>query len=59
MSFLKMPEIKLKMHESMNTFKPKNLDRVVRNEIHGEELKLGESAKETGGPGACPREKFP
>ena len=39
---------------------PKNLDRVVGNEIHREELKLGESVgRKTGGPGACPRENFP
>ena len=36
----------------------KNLDRVIGNEVHREELKLGESAgRKTGGPG--PRENFP
>ena len=48
------------MPELSNTFKPKNLDRVVANEIHREELKHGESAgRKAGGPWACLRENFP
>ena len=42
-----------------NTFKRKNLDWVFGNEVHGEELKLGDSAEmKTGGPGACPGKIF-
>ena len=47
------------MPDFRNTFKPKNLHRVVGNKIHREELKLGDSTgRKTGGPGASPGKIF-
>ena len=51
----------MKMPEFRNTFKQKNPDRVVGNEIHREEWILCKSAGRkagVGGGGTCPREIF-
>ena len=49
----------MKMPEFRNTFEQKNLDRVVGNEIHRAEWKLGKSAgRKAGVGGTCPREIF-